>query len=119
MRRDTKNKRKTVSLLLILIVAFMGTSCSSSSDYEIFSAIKGTVTDYETGAPLANVSLLIAPGNITVSSNSDGEFLFENLEDGQYMITAQKSGYQPNRKTATAISGETATVNIPMTKIPN
>lgn len=111
-------KKGILKALFFAIITAFTISCSSENDYEIFSTINGTVTDYETGVPLANVSILISPGEITKTTDGNGNFSFDNLEAQQYNLTAQKSGYQPNRKNVTAISGETVTIQIPMTKIP-
>ena len=71
---------KNLSILFIVSLTLSTFSCSSEKDYEFFSAINGTVTDYETGAPLSNVSILLSPGGITKMTNEDGCFSFEELE---------------------------------------
>lgn len=96
---------------------FVFTGCSQNDDYEIYATLYGTITDYETGIPLENVNVVLPPSSLTVRTGTDGTFAFDNLDAQLYTITVQKSGYQPNRKTVTAISGERMEVNIPMTKI--
>lgn len=91
--------------------------CSEDDDYEIYATLYGVVTDYETGIPLENASVVLSPSSLTVQTGSDGRFAFDNLDAQPYTITVQKAGYQPNRKTVTAISGESMEVNIPMNKI--
>ncbi len=103
------------SLLLMLVVS---AGCSSSDDYDIFASISGSVTDYVTGEPLDNASVLLSPTNSTKKTAADGTFLFEELEAQQYTITVQKAGYQPNRKIVTAVSGKREEVSIQLTKIP-
>lgn len=94
------------------------TGCSSSDDYEIFAKIQGTVTDYQTGAPLENASVILSPSGLSKQTDVNGNYQFGELDAQQYTITVQKSGYQPNRKTITAISGETQQVDIQLTVIP-
>lgn len=94
------------------------TGCSSSDDYEIFAKIQGTVTDYQTGAPLENASVILSPSGLSRQTDANGNYQFGELDAQQYTITVQKSGYQPNRKTITAISGETQQVDIQLTVIP-
>ncbi|MBP3354341.1 MAG: carboxypeptidase regulatory-like domain-containing protein [Bacteroidales bacterium] len=106
-----------ITFLGIIISSTLFTSCGEE-DYDIYSSIYGVVTDYETGETLSNVSVILSPSSKTARTGTDGTFLFEELESQQYTITVQKSGYQPNRKTVTAISGETSRVDISMTKIP-
>jgi len=94
------------------------TCCSSSDDYEIFAKIQGTVTDYQTGTPLENASVILSPSGLSQQTDANGIYQFGELDAQQYTITVQKSGYQPNRKTITAISGETQQVDIQLTVIP-
>ncbi len=94
------------------------TDCSSSNDYEIFAKIQGTVTDYQTGAPLENACVILSPSGLSQQTDVNGNYQFAELDAQQYTITVQKSGYQPNRKTITAISGETQQVDIQLTVIP-
>lgn len=94
------------------------TSCSNSDDYEIFAKIQGKVTDYQTGAPLVNASVTLSPSGLSKQTDANGIYRFEELDAQQYTITVQKSGYQPNRKTITAISGETQQVDVQLTIIP-
>ena len=94
------------------------TGCSSSDDYEIFAKIHGTVTDYQTGLPLENATVTLSPSGQSMQTDANGAYLFEELDAQQYTITAQKAGYQPNRKTVIAISGGTQQADIQLTVIP-
>lgn len=102
----------------ILLSTILCAACSGSDDYDIFSSIHGRVTDYDTGLPLENASVLITPTNMNRQTDADGLFAFDNLDAGQYTVIVQKAGYQTNRKTVTAISGESAEANITLTVIP-
>ena len=104
------------SFAVILLVFAVG--CSSSDDYEIFAKIQGVVTDYQTGEPLTNASVTLSPSGLSKQTDANGFYRFEELDAQQYTITVQKSGYQPNRKTITAISGETQQVDIQLSVIP-
>ena len=90
----------------------------SNYQYDIFGSVSGVVTDIATGSPLDNVSITIVPGANSITTSSNGKFEFTNLEEGQYTISAQKSGYQSNRKNVTVVSGESVTANITLTEIP-
>lgn len=121
MKKIYKNALKGIKILSIFFIvffAFSTLSCSSEKDYEFFSTINGTVTDYEAGTPLSNASILLSPGGITKMTDEHGCFCFEELEPQQYNLVIQKAGYQPNRRNVTAISGETVSVQITMNKIP-
>lgn len=101
-----------------IVLLTFAAGCSSSEDYEIFAKIQGTVTDYQTGEPLSNASVTLSPSGLSKQTDANGFYRFEGLDAQQYTITVQKSGYQPNRKTITAISGETHQVDIQLTIIP-
>ena len=104
----------TVAVILLVCVS----GCSSSDDYEIFAKIQGTVTDAQTGAQLENAIVTLSPSGLSKQTDENGFYRFEELDAQQYTITVQKTGYQPNRKTITAISGETQQVDIQLTVIP-
>lgn len=108
------NALKCVLATLMLVSA----SGCGSTDYEIFARIEGTVTDYQTGIPLENVSITLSPSGISTQTDTDGFYQFSDLDVQQYTLTVQKSGYQPNRKTVAAVSGETLRVNIQLMSIP-
>lgn len=92
--------------------------CSGSDDFEVFAKIQGTVTDHSTGSPLSNASVTLTPSGLSKITDDNGCFRFYELDTQQYTVTVQKSGYQPNRKTVMAVSGETQQVDIQLTSIP-
>lgn len=102
------------SLFILLFIS----SCSNSNDYEIFGSIHGVVTDHANGVPIENATILLSPGGITKQTDASGYYKFDNLESQQYTLTIQKNGYQPNRKTISAIAGEDLQVDIQLTTIP-
>ncbi len=104
---------------LCLMSGVITSGCSNSNDdYVAFATLNGSVTDYVTGVPLENASVVLSPSNQTKQTGADGVFVFDGLEAKQYTITVQKAGYQPNRKVVTAISGESVDVKIQLTQIP-
>ena len=94
-------------------------SCSSGDDFEIYCTIEGKITDYTTGKALENASVTLSPSGLTKQSDSDGRYIFSNIDYGQYTISVQKTGYQSNRKSVSTISGETINVDIQLQEIPN
>ena len=101
-----------------VVLLVFSVSCSNTNDYDFFAKIQGTVTDYQTGEPLQNASITLSPSGISMQTDADGFYRFEGLDIQQYTVTVQKMGYQPNRKTITALSGETHQVDIQLTIIP-
>ncbi|GHV69452.1 hypothetical protein FACS1894199_18210 [Bacteroidia bacterium] len=105
-------------ITIILCAALLVTVCASctKSDRNIFATLHGVVSDHETGDPIATASVVLSPSGKTKTTGSDGRYEFDDLDAAQYTITVQKIGYQTNRKTITAVSGESAEANIPLTK---
>ena len=111
---------KTFIITILSVVAVAITSsCSNSNDYDIFGSIHGCITDHADGKPLENVSILLSPSGITKQTDATGYFKFDNLDSQQYTLTVQKQGYQPNRKTISAIAGEDLQVDIQLIPIPH
>ncbi len=110
---------KTFIIAVIAAAApVLFSSCSNNNDYEIFGSIHGCITDHTDGKPLENASIIISPSGVTKMTDATGYFKFENLDAQQYTITVQKQGYQPNRKTISAVAREDLQVDIQLTPIP-
>lgn len=116
-----KMKRKAIGwwLCCLCLVGGMCVACSDDDDFEIYSTLYGVVTDYTTGELVEGATLTLSPSSYTQKSDAVGAYRFEKLDAQQYTITVQKTGYQPNRKTITAVSGEEMEINIPLTRIKN
>lgn len=102
-------------LILILAISFLAFGCTPP-EYDTFGLIYGVVTDSSTGQPLGNVSVLLSPTGVTKITGNDGYFEFKELTPQQYTITVQKTGYSTNRKSVTAIIGESVEANITLSK---
>ena len=89
-------------------------SCSKE-EQDSFGSFYGVVSDVQTGDPLGNVTVTLSPSGVTKLTGTDGLFEFSELTPQQYTITVQKSGYQTNRKSVSAVAGESVQVNITMT----
>jgi len=100
------------STLLLIMMCF---SCSKK-EYDL-ATLYGVVNDHETGELITGASVVLSPGGKTKTTGSDGRYEFPDLDPQQYTITVQKSGYQTNFKTVTAVIGEKTEANIPLTKI--
>lgn len=112
-------KKMKLSLFLGMMLLCIGlcTGCSDEDDFEIYAVLYGVVTDYESGEPIENATITLSPTSFTQTTELSGRYRFEKLDAQQYTITVQKTGYKPNRKTVTAISGEEMEVNIPLSLI--
>jgi hypothetical protein len=73
--------------------------------------ISGTITDAETGYEIEDVIVkLSGDDNSTDLTNSQGEYSFEGLSEGNYTIQAEKSGYITEEKYI-EFDGSTAVAN--------
>ena len=52
----------------------------------------GRVTDAETGNPVSGV--LVNLNGLSLSTDSNGDYLFEELDPGSYSISFSKEGYE-------------------------
>lgn len=100
-----------------LLCCLCATGCNDEISYDFFSTIHGTVYDSGTGEPLSNAAVTLMPSSRTLTTSENGSFVFEELDPGQYTISVQKEGYYIDRKSITAISGETVQTDILLRKI--
>ena len=105
----------------IFLTLFAGILCISGCDdgisYDFFATIHGNVYDASTGEPLPNAAVTINPTSRTLQTDGNGTFVFDELDSGQYTVSVQKGGYYADRKSVTAISGETVRTDILLRKI--
>jgi|WetSurSiteA1Bulk_404760.scaffolds.fasta_scaffold13194_2 uncharacterized protein (TIGR02145 family) len=80
--------------------------------------ISGLVTDAQTNQPLQAASVKLNPANETISTGSDGKYLFKSLVPGDYMIQASKPNYAEGTTTAVVTSANTDHINIALDEIP-
>ena len=105
---------KKVLLLYLAAFVVLLTSCSKD-DHKVFSSIYGVVRDAATGELIANANVVLSPSGETKITGSDGQFIFNDIDPGQYTVTVQKEGYQTNRKSVNAVISEEIEINIPLT----
>lgn len=79
-------------LLLISFLVFLSTSIFAQQQFEI----KGRIVKSEKRSKNIAKILLLDSNTLEVIcstySNSDGEFIFENIEQGEYLLMAKKPG---------------------------
>lgn len=105
---------KKILIFSVVAILFSLISCTKE-EYDVFASVYGVVSDTKTGELIPNATVVLSPGGETKITGSDGQFLFNDVDPQQYTITVQKEGYQTNRKSVTAIIGETVEINIPLT----
>ena len=98
-----------------VMLMFLHGGCSKK-EHDSFATLFGVVSDQETAEPIAGASVVLSPGGKTKTTGTDGRYEFADLDPQQYTITVQKTGYQTNRKTITAVVGDATEANIPLTQ---
>ena len=107
---------KKITIILCCIFLLRMFSGCTKDEHNLFASLYGVISDHETGEPIANASVVLSPGGKTKITGTDGRYEFLDFDAAQYTITVQKTGYQTNRKTVTAVADEKAEANIPLTK---
>jgi len=96
-------------LTLILFISLTATHAQSS--------IKGTISDVQTKEPLAFTNLILVLDTTIVSrtqSDFDGNFVFQNIRSGTYIIKASFVGYQPIAVTDIIVGSSTKFIELSM-----
>lgn len=106
-------KHFTFCAMLLALLTIAG--CNPVT-YDVFASICGTVADSETMEPIEGVSVVLSPSGKNKVTKADGHFEFTELDAIQYTIMVQKAGYSTNRKTVSAVAGETIEISITMDK---
>jgi hypothetical protein len=99
---------------LFLSIGFCGLAWSQAS----FTSLRGTITD-SSGAvvPGATVSIVNKATNLTTSQTAggSGEYQFQQVVPGTYVITANGTGFGSQSKQADLLVNQPATINFKLT----
>jgi Carboxypeptidase regulatory-like domain/TonB dependent receptor len=99
---------------LFLIIGFCGVAWPQAA----FTSLRGTITD-PSGAviPGATVSIVNNATRITSTqvAGGSGEYQFQQIPPGTYVITANGSGFSPQSKQADLLVNQPATINFKLT----
>jgi hypothetical protein len=77
-------------MLRVLLLLFL---CSSAL-FAQTSTIRGVVKDADTGLPLGNATVQLTPAGQGITANEAGEFRFEQLSVGRYVLSVSFVGYE-------------------------
>lgn len=90
--------------------------CMSAAGYAQAPAqLSGSVLD-ATGSPLAGATITLRGTTDRVTqTNSEGQFDFRSLPEGQYELTAELRGFAPARQTAQLTSGGESIISLSLT----
>lgn len=97
--------------LYLAVLSVLLMACSKE-EHEYFSTLYGVISDSESNEPISDAIVVLSPGGETKTTDDNGYFEFLELTPQQYTITVQKTGYQSNRKSVTAVVNEKTEANI-------
>ena len=103
-------KKNLLSLVLPLLLMV---SCSEPV-VNTFGNIAGTVTDANTLAPLAGVSVKVSPLGYSQVTGNDGAFQFDNLDVQEYTLSFTRAGYEPHEEKVSVKPGVSSSIQVTM-----
>jgi len=81
-------------LILFSILFLFFLSCKEDTvEPTFYGSIEGRVIDSETNQPITNAAITTSPPTSSIITDSNGEFIIENIPTGSYSITAKKHSY--------------------------
>ncbi len=92
-----------INVLIIALLAVVGLSSfkgekskNNNNSVELFN-VTGTVIDNKSGETLAGVEVVLDGTDQKTYSDFDGNFVFENVKEGDYDITAKIVSYKDSK----------------------
>lgn len=111
----TNLKKYAGNVLWIATVGFFLLTCSDEPvSVQTKGHIKGRVLDADTGQGIPQVVITTAPPTVSITTDSSGNFLLENLDAGTYTITASKKDYEKVSVSVAVREGDTTIADILM-----
>ncbi|MBI9041798.1 carboxypeptidase regulatory-like domain-containing protein [Lutibacter sp.] len=93
--------KKNINILLIFLLVFL-TNCSEETTGFIGKGtITGRVVEAVSFDPIENAKITLSPTNNTVFTDVDGYFTIEEIEAGDYSVSATKENYLTTFEPAT------------------
>lgn len=87
--------KNLVYLLFVLSLIFLSSCKENSVSPTLFGSISGTVVDAEDQSIMIDgASITTSPPTSSISTDSNGEFLIEDIATGNYTLTVSKVGYR-------------------------
>jgi TonB-dependent starch-binding outer membrane protein SusC len=104
-------RRVRASTLVILGFAFLAAGRLSAQES---GRIVGTVTDVQSGAPIAEAQVFIPSTGLGGLTRANGSFLILGVPAGSHTVRAERIGLSPVTQQVTVAAGQTAQVNFQM-----
>lgn len=103
--------KKIINLSLFSILFLLLTACNEDKiDFVQTGKLTGKVVISEDFEPMPNVKITLNPTNNTAFTNEQGEFVFDEVQTGDYAVRAEKQGYLTGNEPITISADQTANV---------
>jgi uncharacterized protein (TIGR02145 family) len=99
----------------IVFVSFIG---CKPEEIILHGNLAGNVTDAESGVPVEGASAILSSTNDITNTDSEGYFIFKNLDPKEYEIQVSKPGYVSGKQNVKVNSAETKEINFSLTGAP-
>jgi uncharacterized protein (TIGR02145 family) len=109
--------RNLIRILFFCIIIVSIGGCTAE-EIVLHGDISGIVTDAGTKQPLQTAKVTLGPTNETVTTGSDGKYLFKSLAPGNYQVHASKQNYAEGTNSATVTSASTTDIDFELDAIP-
>lgn len=97
---------KKVFRIVVILALSLFISCSEDKvDIVGVGTLKGRVVEAESFDPIENAKVALSPTNNTVFTDVDGYFILEDIESGDYSVSATKEEYLTSYEAATVSTG--------------
>lgn len=107
---------KKILLLVLMCLPLLFGSCVPKIQ-DVTITIHGEVIDKATQVPLDGVVLTLSPNPKSLTTGTDGLFIFANIEHrDEYTLQALKDGYRPDRRSVISNPGETVKIVLMLEK---
>ena len=117
---DSRSLRRSLVLAVPIAIAFaFGVPRGTFAATGTTATIQGTVTDAESGAPIAGVKVsAVSPSQVAnTATDAKGFYVFNGLSADTYVVSFQQPGFDATIDNGiTASQGETATANATLSK---
>jgi hypothetical protein len=103
-------KNKFLSCLILVSALFLGGCSEDPIEESAFGILTGKVVTKGDNIPLPNVKVTTTPASNTIFTDAEGNFIFEEIEAGDYSVQAELTEFLTSFEGANVISGKTSTV---------
>lgn len=110
-------KNKFLPYLMLVSVFFLGSCSEDPIEESAFGVLEGKVVTKGENVPLPNVKVTTTPVSNTVFTDAEGNFIFEEIEAGDYSVQAELAEFQTAFEGASITSGKTSNVVLELDSI--